>query len=69
MKIDSDALKRLMIEKQMTLKELSQATGLSTITLAAMLKDNQTRHQYKTIGSLIRGLGVKVDDVLSADEN
>ena len=68
MKIDSDALKRLMIEKQMTLKELSQATGLSTITLAVMLKDNQTRHQYKTIGSLIRGLNVKTDDILIDDD-
>ena len=63
MKIDSDALKRLMIEKQMTLKELSQATGLSTITLAVMLKDNQTRHQC-----LIRGLNVKTDDILIDDD-
>lgn len=69
MKINSDALKRLMIEKKMTLKEMSQATGLSTITLAAMLKDNQTRHQYRTIGSLIRGLNVKTDDILVNDEN
>ena len=69
MKINSDALKRLMIEKQMTLKELSQTTGLSTITLAAMLKDSRTRHQYKTIGSLIRGLNVKTDDILATDEN
>ena len=64
MKVDVDAIKRLMIEQQLTLKGLSKKTGLSQITLASILKSSGELKRYKTAGALVEGLGVRLEDVL-----
>ena len=64
MKIDVDALKKILIEKEMTLKELSQQTGLSTITLTSILKNGESRN-FKTLGKLFNGLKINPADVIS----
>ena len=68
MKINVEALKLLMIEKKLSLKELSQKTGLSQITLAAILKSDGELKRYKTAGALIEGLNVKAADILTVEE-
>lgn len=68
MKINVDALKLIMIEKKMSLKELSEQTGLSQITIASILKNGESR-RFKTIGSLVNGLNVKPEDILVDDTN
>lgn len=67
MKLNVDALKLLMIEKKLSLKELSKQTGLSQITLAAILKSDGELKRYKTAGALVEGLGVEVKDIVTAD--
>ena len=67
MKINVDSLKFLMIEKKLSLKELSQKTGLSQITLAAILKSDGELKRYKTAGALIEGLNVNATDILTID--
>lgn len=63
MKIDVDALQKILIERRMTLKELSEQTGLSTVTLMSIMKSGESR-RYKTIGSLTNGLNVKPEEIL-----
>lgn len=63
MKINVAALKLMMIERKLSLKELSQVTGLSPITLATILKTGKVS-RFKTIGALVAGLNVKVEDIV-----
>ena len=64
MKINIDALKLMMIQKKTSLRELSQKTGLSTVTLASILNADKPR-RFKTIGMLADGLNVKPEEIIS----
>ena len=67
MKIDVDALKMIMVQKKTSLRELSQQTGLSEVTLASILNADKPR-RFKTIGKLIDGLNVKPEEILICND-
>lgn len=67
MKIDVDALKMILVQKKTSLRELSQKTGLSEVTLASILNADKPRRRLKTIGKLIDGLNVKPEEILCND--
>lgn len=57
-------LLRLMAEKNITPKEMSEKTGLSTYTVNAIMNGQKSQLNFKTIASICEFLDCEVGDLL-----
>lgn len=61
-KVNVAAVKRLLIARNLSLKELSQKSGLSKTTLYQIFKTGQA-HSFQTFSKLVRGLDVDISEI------
>jgi len=63
MKIDKKKLDLAMAENCYSAEELSNLTGISTVTIAR-IKNGSQRPRPATIGKIAKALGIKVQDLI-----
>ena len=54
-KINYDAIKQALIERQISITECARRIGISPVTLYSILKDGEAR-SFKSIGKICAGL-------------
>lgn len=63
MKIDNDKLERIMAERCITAKGLSELTGVSQITISRIKRNIQSARPF-TVGKIAKALNVPVESLL-----
>ena len=63
MKIDIKNFNLAMANSQLSIKELSKLSGISTVTISNIRKQ-KTLPEPKTVGKIAEALNVKVEDLI-----
>lgn len=66
MKLDANKFMMILAEKQITLKDLCEESGIGVSTLQKVRKGNTPRPA--TIGRIAKALGVDVQDIIQEGE-